>query len=344
MSNALRYNWFDPPAERTNGEITVIPHTETMRFGAFEGYSVQPRITKVRRGKRPDAPAALVGANPLVHGETTDSIVVTWKYDTRTASDEYSAAVDAAVTLSTKHGRPAFAAVNVTPTSTGADARTAAQTDDTSVTHERVTTYLLTETGDFVDYGDISVTIGNSVIDSTSTGGTAATATSDPVTLAGVASSVTDLAAKVTIPSSDANLHNLTATWYSPASPQLDHRVLVAIPVNGVTRWYRLPITELSDATGVGLSAAPSGATAGTVWRNTARGSSSYKKWSMTAFNLNQALAATDAGALVDDVTGVATGFTATQLRGATDLRIDTSVVGGGDDTWMTRATNPISR
>ena len=338
LSNALRYNWFDPPTERTNGEITVIPHTETMQFGAFKGYSIQPRITKVERRTRPDNPAAVVGANPLVHGETTDSIKVTWKYDTRTGTGAYSAEVGATVALATKHGRPAFAPVAATPASTDADARTATQTDGTSVSHERVTTYLLTETADFVDYGDISVTIGNLVIDSTTaTGATAEVATSAPVALGGVASSVTNLAAKVATSTANTN-HNLTATWYSPASPQLQHRVLVAIPVNGVTRWYRLATTAVST---VDLSAAPSGAAAASIWRNTARGSSSYKKWSMTAFNLNQALGATDTGALVDDITEVPTGFTALQLRGATRLRIDTSVNGA---TWVNRAMDDITR
>jgi hypothetical protein len=339
LSNALKFDWFDPPASRENGQITVIPHTETMRFGAFEGYSVQPRITKVTRPTLPDVAAVTTGSQPIVHGETRDSIVVTWKYDTRSSAAAYAAAVGATVTLETKHGRPDFAAPEGAAATSEAEARTAAQTDGISVTHTRTTRLVLATPADDVDYGDISVRIGNTVTGADATAGTEI-ATGAAMPLDGVASSVTDLAAKVATSTANTN-HNLTATWYSPASPQLDHRVLVAIPRGGETRWYRLPITEVATPL---LSAPPDAAAAGTVWRNTARSSSNYKKWSMTAFNLNQDIVATDGAALVDDVTGVATGFTAAQLRGATDLRIDTSVAGGAAGTWMTRATTPISR
>ena len=48
LSNAEMYNWFDPPATRTGGAIAVIPG-QTLQFGTFTGYSVQPRIASVRR-------------------------------------------------------------------------------------------------------------------------------------------------------------------------------------------------------------------------------------------------------------------------------------------------------
>ena len=42
LSNAEMYTWFDPPATRAGGGIAVIPG-QTLQFGTFTGYSVQPR-------------------------------------------------------------------------------------------------------------------------------------------------------------------------------------------------------------------------------------------------------------------------------------------------------------
>ena len=202
------------------------------------GTASSPESLRSRGRRCRMSPAVTTGSQPIVHGETRDSIVVTWKYDTRSGAAAYSAAVAATVTLETKHGRPAFAAPGGTATTSDAEARTAAQTDGISVTHTRTTRLGLAAPGDDVDYGDISVRIGNTVTGADAAAGTE-TATGAAMPLAGVASSVTDLGAGVATSTANTN-HNLTATWYSPASPQLDHRVLVAIPRGGETRWYRL--------------------------------------------------------------------------------------------------------
>ena len=358
LNNALRYNWFDPPATRPGGSIAVIPG-QTLQFGTFKGNSVQPRITKVTRSTRSEDVAAVVGGgdgNPLVHGETENEIVVEWEFDTRNTAGVHSIATGVIT------GEPTMGGVSATTGSTSttardgtalADERTtpSAVGDGTTVTHKRTTTYTVGDDAD-VDYGEIKkvtvaieVTGADPAIAPTAaapqTAAAAGSAPSESEELAAVKSSVTNLVAKVATSTANTD-HALTATWNGPASPELQHRVLVAIPVDGVTRWYRLTTTAVGTAD---LSAAPSGAVAATIWRNTSRSSANYKQWSMTAFNLNQALAAGDAGALVDDVTGVATGFTATQLRGATDLRIDTSVNGGAAATsWKMRATATISR
>ncbi|MCZ0933807.1 MAG: hypothetical protein OXJ54_01365 [Gemmatimonadetes bacterium] len=358
LNNALRYNWFDPPATRPGGSIAVIPG-QTLQFGTFKGNSVQPRITKVTRSTRSEDVAAQVGGgdgNPLVHGETENEIVVEWEFDTRNTAGVHSIATGVIT------GEPTMGGVSATTGSTSttardgtalADERTtpSAVGDGTTVTHKRTTTYTVGDDAD-VDYGEIEkvtvaieVTGADPAIAPTAaapqTAAAAGSAPSESEELAAVKSSVTNLVAKVATSTANTD-HALTATWNGPASPELQHRVLVAIPVDGVTRWYRLTTTAVGTAN---LSAAPSGAVAATIWRNTSRTSANYKQWSMTAFNLNQALAAGDTGALVDDVTGVATGFTATQLRGATDLRIDTSVNGGAAATsWVTSATATISR
>ena len=49
LSDAANYTWFDPPANRPDGSIAVIPG-QVLQFGAFTGNSVQPRITSVKRG------------------------------------------------------------------------------------------------------------------------------------------------------------------------------------------------------------------------------------------------------------------------------------------------------
>ena len=95
LQNAAAYVWFDHPENRPNGSIAVIPG-QPLNFGTFKGNSVQPRITSVRRGRLTDQADAALN---LVRGEYTDSIVVTWEYDTRsaTAADGYVVADGASV-------------------------------------------------------------------------------------------------------------------------------------------------------------------------------------------------------------------------------------------------------
>ena len=64
LSDAANYTWFDPPANRPDGSIAVIPG-QVLQFGTFTGYSVQPRITSVKRGVLKDE----------VEDETTDPAI-----------------------------------------------------------------------------------------------------------------------------------------------------------------------------------------------------------------------------------------------------------------------------
>ena len=108
LRDAERYVWFDAPTNRPNGSIAVIPG-QPLNFGTFIGNSVKPRITNVERvalrtdveatGTANDivpAAASRVSATPagflLIKGEPTDTIVVTWEYETRsgTVADPYN--------------------------------------------------------------------------------------------------------------------------------------------------------------------------------------------------------------------------------------------------------------
>ena len=164
LVDALANVWFDPPATQPNGAIAVIPG-QLLQFGTFTGYSVHPRITGVRRGALREASQA---TPPLINGEPMDTIVVTWKYDTRSAAGEYSAEVAATVTLD---GVESDGATATTPAVT---ARTAAQTDGVSVMHTRTTTLVVT---DAADYGELDITVAIDVIGrTTAADGTLATA------------------------------------------------------------------------------------------------------------------------------------------------------------------------
>ena len=99
LRDAERYTWFDPPATSPGGQIAVIPG-QILQFGTFTGNSVQPRIASVRRVTIGDAFEGEVAATDivpatgargrdgdetflLVQGEPTDTVVVTWHYETR---------------------------------------------------------------------------------------------------------------------------------------------------------------------------------------------------------------------------------------------------------------------
>ena len=98
LRDSERYTWFDEPANRPGGQIAVIPG-QILQFGTFTGHSVQPRITSVSRvnlraasESEADPASAIVPAIAdrqgtagfeLVQGEPTDTIFVTWHYETR---------------------------------------------------------------------------------------------------------------------------------------------------------------------------------------------------------------------------------------------------------------------
>ena len=207
---AENYVWFDPPAHRPDSEIIVIPG-QSLDFGTFQGMSVQPRITKVERVLIKDVregtginPDAATRGFPLGRGEPTDTIKVTWEYETRNAFPDLAASpaaadflpyaaldqhdgdpavqVDGAAdvaagtnapTLDTKKGTGgSFAAVNDARTdgvSTPESEGRGTANNGTTVKHKRVTTYVLDHDGagtanDLPDYDEIDLRIGHAVI------------------------------------------------------------------------------------------------------------------------------------------------------------------------------------
>ena len=232
LDNARKYTWFDPPATRPNGSIAVIPG-QTLNFGTFTGYSVQPRITGIKRltvegdveaaGITPDA--ATRGFT-LVKGEPTNVIEVKWEYDTRNAStatdDSYSVAPAAGIVMGGTVGTPVLTTL---PTEAGDDdSRDTERTgvaDGTSVTHKRTTTHTI-PAADLGDYDELDITVGV-VATGNDSDAAAANVDSDEVTLAAVDGSITGLEADrdVTVVAGGTDTHELTATWSGPGSPGL---------------------------------------------------------------------------------------------------------------------------
>ena len=328
LVDAQNYVWFDPPATRPGSAIAVIPG-QLLLFGTFKGYSVQPRITNVRRGSVTDAFTA--GTPPLTNGEPMDTIVVTWRYDTRSAAAEYSASASADVTLTTSADA---SGEEDTP------AATTTATDGTSVTHTRTSTYDIPDTGRDADYGEIDITVAIEVIGADVVGAdgvteetaTAASAESGSVELAAVASGVTGLEAKVTVTGDPGatEVHSLTATWSGPGSPGLAHRIALYVPVNATeTTWEWLVFGG-------------DGAAQPEITRNVTPGSSAFGKWSSAAFDIN-ATTSTGSGAWDDDDGVAEYTITLAMLKAVTHLRIDTRVDGDEGD-WVKRTSALISR
>lgn len=313
--DAQTYVWFDAPANRPGGSIAVIPG-QTLQFGTFTGNSVQPRITSVRRGKVTGASEGTT----LVNGEPMDTIVVTWRYDTRSTAGEYSAAVGATVTLETDG-----TAATGTVTTPDADARPATATDGaTSVTHTRTSSYQVNRN---TDYGEIDITVAIEVIAVNNADGTTATAAaaeSGSVELAGVAHGATGVA--VTRKGhATAATDSIAASWSGPGSPGLVHRVAVLIKVGteNDSEWVVVPGTV------GGVSTTPT--------RNLTPGSPSFGKWSLARIPLEAAVTATE---WLDDDNGDTYSFDSDDLRAATHLRVDTRVTGAG--AWNKGAPTAI--
>ena len=201
LNNAERYVWFDPPANRPDGSISVIPG-QVLQFGTFTGYSVQPRITSVKRVLLEEDVEAEPGDQgfALVKGEPTNTIEVKWEYDTRNAfgaspDNSYSVA-DAVGTLGGVTGGSTPATL---PDQTAREAERTGVDNGTTVTHKRTTTYIIADTED-ADYGEIDVTVSVDVTGN-DPAAAAAAATSASVELAAVATAVTGLKAvrKITV-------------------------------------------------------------------------------------------------------------------------------------------------
>ena len=346
LRNALRYGWFDPPATRPGGAIAVIPG-QTLQFGTFKGYSVQPRVTSVRR-MTVALDTLSVGPNGvdptrLVKGEPMDTIVVTWEYDTRNLSTDatnasYSAADAATFTLNGVAAGPLGGIrhewgpppVNTTQ---GADTERGNAAAGTSMTHRR-TTWGGIAAAQIANYGKRNIGVSLVVNDTTTATGTTVTAESATKELAAVAHGATGVEAKrpVTGAAGTRPVHNLTATWSGKGSPGLEHRIALRV------------LVEASGPTGSKWEwvvfgtdpAQPAISRATRIPQDAGRG---HGKWSMAAFDLNlednaNGSAGTNTGDnnnwVDDDDAALQYTVRIANLVKASHIRVDTRVTGTG--------------
>ena len=351
LRDSERYDWYDPPTNRPNGQIAVIPG-QVLNFGTFSGYSVQPRIASVRRVTIRDAvesatsaitPDAATRGFSLVQGEHTDTIIVTWHYETRNpatlaagGTGPYSAADDATAALRTRHRTSAtrFAAAEAPTTGVTTVAaairgtRTRAlpagttgrgtASEGTTVKHDRITTYVIA-TADDVDYRDLMVDIGNAVNDAGGTARDAATAVSAAKDLAGVphgASGVTVKHVQGGGTGDAAVTNNISASWSGKGSPRLQHRVALYVQVGTENKWEWVVGT---------------GFTGGAITRKDdpeTDSGANWGQWNMGNFDLNLPANASAAGTTTwtDDDTGATYTVSQANLKKASQLRVDTKV------------------
>ncbi len=375
LVDADNYVWFDPPTGRSGGAIAVIPG-QPLNFGVFTGNSVQPRITKVERVTIDD-PVEVAGAgiiperdvtpgNPsagsgvplrgfdLVMTEPTDTIEVTWQYETRntwgaatllphTAEDDDGTGGGDEPTLETG---AAVAALDIeTPFSFTAPATTSRGTaaNGTTVRHTRTTTYDI-PTGTAADYGGIDLTIGHNVTgapDGANVVAVAAEATGVYKDLAAVDGSVRTLEPKVKVTgrgsADDPEVHGLTATWDGAGSPQLQHRIALEVFVEDakdgstVNKWEWV---VFDGRTGDGGHPVISRAT------DSSSDIAKWGQWSSESFDINSTTNA--AGDWQDDDNaGLIYEITPANLKRARSLRVDTQVDG---DEWVKHGSVTIGR
>ena len=361
LRDAERYTWFDPPATRPNGQIAVIPG-QILQFGTFTGHSVQPRIASVRRvnvvdayegepGGRPTAiePTVATRGFSLVQGEPTDTVVVTWHYETRNAYDAadlpgstYSAQdVDGTGGALTTATRTSFSAPSggfTTPVSAIRGTRTRAlpagtpgrgtASAGTTVKHDRITTYIIPE-GDDDDYRAIGVKIGHAVVDGDGADRTATEAVSARAELAGVASGASGVEVSrefVVGTGGDATADTISATWAGAGSPQLEHRLALEVIVETtrggttVSGWEWVVFGTITQP--VISRATDPDTDSGSDWG----------QWSSANFGLNAAANAAADAWQDDDNAALVYTVTLTNLRNVRSFRVDTRVDDGG--TW----------
>jgi hypothetical protein len=366
LRDAERYTWFDPPATRPGGSIPVIPG-QVLQFGTFTGNSVQPRIASVRRvmirdsyeGESADYPTAIVPAAgdrgsttdddfALVQGEPTDTVVVTWHYETRNPEEidgtdqPYSTADDAGNAGLTTATGSSFSAPSggfATPVSairgtrtrtnpTGTAGRGTAS-NGTTVRHDRITTYILPE-GDDDDYRKINVKIGHPVNDADAIERAATVAVSAPAELAGVGAGVTGLTVDRKVKGGVGTAvvgDTIEASWFGDGSPQLEHRIALEVVVE-TTRGG----TTVSGWEWIVFGTITQPAITRDTDPDTDSGPTKWGKWNSAPFDLNLEDNEADNAWQDDDDITLLYEVTLVNLRNARSLRIDTRVDNGG--TW----------
>ncbi|MXY16865.1 MAG: hypothetical protein F4Y57_07675 [Acidobacteria bacterium] len=358
LRDAERYTWFDPPATRPGGQIAVIPG-QILQFGTFTGHSVQPRIASVRRVTIRDAvegtPQTIIPTDrgfSLVQGEPTDTVVVTWHYETRnTAGNDADGnplphtAADAenngVLTTATRTSFSPPSAGVTTPVSAIRGTRTRAlpagtpgrgnAANGTTVRHDRITTYIIPEADDD-DYRAIGVKIGHPVVDGAGATRDATMAVSARAELAGVASGASgvEVSRKFVVPTGTDNEvgDTITATWAGAGSPQLEHRLALEVVVETtrggttVSGWEWVVFLGGTITQPVISRATDPDTDSGADWG----------QWSSAKFALNvDANEAADAWR-DDDNAALAYTVTLANLRNVRSFRVDTRVDDGG--TW----------
>ena len=365
LVDADNYVWFDDPDNRLGGSIAVIPG-RPVHFGEFTGRSVQPRITGVRRATINDPvedgqPTEIVPnrdvtpGNPggggsrtfdLVMGEPTDTIVVTWQYDTYNAYDAanllpYAAEDDDGTGGGTEPTLVATAVVAAADVATPSSAGRGAAANGTTVTHTRTTRYAI-PAASAVDYGEIDLEVGHNVTSAPDGAGVvaaAAEATGSHADFAAVDGSIRNLAAGVTVTGGNGSqeVHGLTATWFGAGSPQLQHRIALEVFVEDRADGTTVNGWEWVVFTGrAGAEAQPD------ISRRTDAASqiANWGRWGSASFDIN--LNASAAGDWQDDDNAnLIYAVTVANLKRARSLRIDTQVDGGD---WVKHTSVTISR
>ena len=360
LRDSERYDWYDAPDNRPNGQIAVIPG-QVLQFGTFTGNSVQPRIASIRRVTLDDAvegdPQTIIptarGFN-LVQGEPTDTIMVTWHYETRNPATlaaggpgSYSEgtgdpALRTAHHLGTRFSSPAVAPTSGVTHSASAvrGTRTRADTagtagrgtaaEGTTVRHDRRTQYIIPE-GEDQDYRRLMADIGHPVNDGTATARDAAANVSDAVELAGVPHGASSVEADRDIGGGSGGAvvtDEISATWSGPGSPQLEHRIALYVQVEtGNTtenRWEWVVASEAAITGNITIERATD--------PNTDSGED-WGQWSLDDFDLNLPANVPDDGWADDDAPALVYTVTQANLRKATHIRVDTRVDDGG--TWV---------
>ena len=327
LVDAENYVWFDPPVNRTGGQMVIIPG-QSAQFGTFKGYSIQPRITRVRRPAT-TADVEGTGAATRIKGEPSDTIEVTWAYDTRSSAttDAYAADGTGAATPPTLTS--SGGTLGETPSSTEADARPTSATDGvTSVTHTRTTDYVIGAT-EAANYGKITVTVSHTATMAPSADGTVASAAAivskKSMELAAVSGAVSGLSVK-------RESGGIVATWRGPGSPGLGHQFQLRVNVgtSGSPQWvWVFTATDLSSVATLARATTLPG-DAGANWG----------RWSWTVTDLDES---TLTGATWTGPGGASYTLTADQLNGANGLRVQTRVTGAGAWTASTDANIPGS-
>lgn len=375
LVDADNYVWFDNPTNRPGGQIAVIPGRPT-HFGEFTGRSVQPRITSAQR-VRIDDPVETVptggteivpnrGATPtlpggggtrlfdLVQTEPTDTIVVTWQYDTRnnwdaaatpllpyTAEDDDGTGGGTAPTLEASDVVAATALTTPTSFTAPATSSRGSAPNGTTVSHTRTTKYAIPATA-AADYGEIDLEIGHNVTGAptpNATGALVVVAAAAPATgswedLPAVDGSIRGLKADrdITVNAGDIDEHEVTATWFGDGSPQLEHRIALLVrvevpggPTQGREEWI------VFNGEGVGGTTATVAQPVIARRTNAATQIANWARWNTAAFDLNLS---SNAGGdwLDDDDPDLIYSVNVDNLRKASKLRVDTRVDG---DDWV---------